>query len=133
MPEFLLRSDLLMTDRERWTVYPLLFLALGIAVKDKLPGPVRIDDLHSKAVFCRELIVTDQQGKEQVFIAANDNGGYIRTTGNKNDLRTVVGNSELAAGLMFVDPQGRIHPGSVFALPHKAQPKEGDEGEPASP
>lgn len=122
-----------MTDRERWTVYPLLFLALGIAVKDKLPGPVRIDDLHSKAVFCRELIVTDPQGKEQVFIGANDNGGLIRATGNRNELRTVVGNSEQAAGLMFVDREGRVHPGSLFALPHVAPPKEGDEGVPANP
>ena len=38
-----------MTDRERWTVYPLLFLALGIAVKDKvLPSSVDVDQVSCK-------------------------------------------------------------------------------------
>jgi hypothetical protein len=29
-----------MTTRERWIVYPLLFLALGIVVRDKLIPPI---------------------------------------------------------------------------------------------
>ncbi len=36
-----------MTDRERWTVYPLLFLALGIAAKDKL-----LRQVDTERVFC---------------------------------------------------------------------------------
>jgi hypothetical protein len=108
-----------MTDRERWTVYPLLFLTMGIAIKDKLPGPVRIDDLRSKAIFCQELIVTDPQGGEQVLISSNANGGFVRTVGKRNELRTILGNSDRHAGLMFVDPQGSVHviPGSLFTLP----------------
>ena len=40
-----------MTDRERWTIYPLLFLALGIAVKDKLFHEVKTDNVLSKKLL----------------------------------------------------------------------------------
>jgi len=41
-----------MSERERWIVYPLLFLALGAALRDKL-----IDRTLSKSIVCQELIV----------------------------------------------------------------------------
>lgn len=70
-----------MTDRERWTIYPLLFLALGIAVKDKLFHEVKTDNVFSKKLQCNSLIVTDQQGSEQVLITATPSGGLVRTRG----------------------------------------------------
>jgi hypothetical protein len=42
-----------MTERERWVVYPLLFLALGAALRDKLS-----EQTTSKRIRCQELIVT---------------------------------------------------------------------------
>lgn len=110
-----------MTDRERWTVYPLLFLTMGIAIKDKL-GPLRVDDVYSKAVFCQELVVTDAQGREQVVLAANENGGFVRTVGNKSGLRTVLGHMEGVGGLVFVDREDRVHPGSLYATPTPQTP-----------
>jgi hypothetical protein len=44
-----------MSERERWIVYPLLFLALGAALRDKL-----FDMTTSKRIICQELIVVDE-------------------------------------------------------------------------
>ena len=55
-----------MTTRERWTVYPLIFLALGLAVRaavlseERLAGTV--ETLEADRVECRELIVRDADG-----------------------------------------------------------------------
>jgi hypothetical protein len=44
-----------MTERERWIVYPLLFLALGSSLRDKL-----IDRTTSRVIVCQELQVVDE-------------------------------------------------------------------------
>jgi len=44
-----------MTERERWIVYPLLFLALGAALRDKLK-----ERTISKSIYCQELVVVDE-------------------------------------------------------------------------
>jgi hypothetical protein len=43
-----------MSERERWVVYPLLFLALGAALRDKL-----IDRTMTKSIVCQELTILD--------------------------------------------------------------------------
>jgi hypothetical protein len=45
-----------MSERERWIVYPLLFLALGAALRDKL-----FDQTTSKRIVCQELTVVDEE------------------------------------------------------------------------
>ena len=45
-----------MTERERWIVYPLLFLALGASLRDKLFGRTT-----SRSIVCEELVVVDEQ------------------------------------------------------------------------
>ena len=44
-----------MTERERWIVYPLLFLALGAALRDKL-----VDRTVTKSIVCQELSIVDE-------------------------------------------------------------------------
>jgi hypothetical protein len=44
-----------MTERERWIVYPLLFLALGAALRDKL-----IDRTTTKSIKCQELVIEEE-------------------------------------------------------------------------
>jgi hypothetical protein len=92
-----------MTDRERWTVYPLLFLTLGIAVKDKIAGRSTAD-----TVLCETLVVHDRKGKEQVVISSTPVGGQMLTLGDKNALGVLLGHTEKMAGLMFVDSRGRL-------------------------
>jgi hypothetical protein len=56
-----------MTSGERWTVYPLIFLALGLAVRaavlseDRLVAPA-VETLDADRIECRELIVRDADG-----------------------------------------------------------------------
>jgi len=45
-----------MSERERWIVYPLLFLALGAALRDKL-----VDRTMSKSIVCQEITVVDEE------------------------------------------------------------------------
>ena len=56
-----------MSERERWIVYPLLFLALGAALRDKL-----FDRTTSKSIVCQELTVVDEQpiGQQPVRVLA---------------------------------------------------------------
>ena len=55
-----------MSERERWTVYPLLFLALGIALKDKLFNEISVKDVRCKTMVCSALVVDDPKGHPQV-------------------------------------------------------------------
>src|SRR5689334_18593989 len=61
-----------MTDRERWTVYPLLFLALGVSLKDKMLRSVNTDEVHAKKVVCSELLVAGQDGVVDVRAAGGN-------------------------------------------------------------
>jgi hypothetical protein len=45
-----------MTERERWIVYPLLFLALGAALRDKL-----VDRTTNKSIVCQDLLIVDEE------------------------------------------------------------------------
>jgi hypothetical protein len=48
-----------MTERERWIVYPLLFLALGAALRDKL-----VDRTTTKSIVCQELSIVDEESAD---------------------------------------------------------------------
>ncbi len=90
-----------MSNRERWTVYPLIFLTLGIALKDKLVKLVNVD-----LVACKRLVVTDQKGHAEVIITSTPAGGFIRTDSPRGSV--ALGHSDNLAGLMFIDPQGKL-------------------------
>lgn len=51
----LLPPNRTMSERERWVVYPLLFLALGASLRDKFA-----DRTMSKSIICQELILVDE-------------------------------------------------------------------------
>lgn len=52
-----------MTDRERWIVYPLLFLALGSALRDKLAKQTQ-----AKQITCEQLVLVDSDGRPTAFL-----------------------------------------------------------------
>ena len=57
-----------MSTRERWIVYPLLFLALGAALRDKIIGKIEIPQLEVKeAVKCGTLFVMGPNGQPAVL------------------------------------------------------------------
>jgi len=45
-----------MSERERWIIYPLLFFALGAAVRDKI-----LHRIDAKEIYCESLKIVDQQ------------------------------------------------------------------------
>jgi hypothetical protein len=61
-----------MTDRERWTVYPLLFLALGLSLKDKMFRSVNTDEVRCKTMFCNDLRVASPQGADGLHVAGGN-------------------------------------------------------------
>ncbi len=126
-----------MTDRERWTVYPLLFLALSMSLKDKLTRFVSTDtvecktlvceklevkgtegnpsvtmmqgQLQAKNLFCQSLVATDESGKrQQIVIASTSEGGIVRTYGADNQHQaSMVGGTMFCRALIVPDESGQ--------------------------
>ena len=66
-----------MTQRERWIVYPLLFLALGASLRDKFGGPESID---ASRIRCDELrttqvVIADPHDKQPRIVLKTVQGG----------------------------------------------------------
>jgi hypothetical protein len=80
-----------MSTRERWIVYPLLFLALGAAIKPKLealePGSAGSgrSSLTVDRIRCRELYVVDEDNRTRILIApeTQSGDGEIRITNGR--------------------------------------------------
>jgi hypothetical protein len=75
-----------MSDRERWVVYPLLFLALGMAMFDGLrfqaeqqTKKVETKSPEFESIRCKELRVIDENGQLRVALgeSAKQNVGLI--------------------------------------------------------
>jgi hypothetical protein len=56
----------MMTERERWIVYPLLFLALGASIRDKVLREVQTSDLRADEIRCKSLVVLDKDNPRRV-------------------------------------------------------------------
>jgi len=132
-----------MNSRERWTVYPLLFLALGLAVRSAAIPPdtfvtARIEGLDATRLVCREIVVQADDGTILVHIGRVVGGG-----GGRIEVRDSDGVEALALGtgpggrdgaIEFFDVQGGdagrltpfrgiVAPDGPVAAPH---PAEGD-------
>ncbi|MBN1396042.1 MAG: hypothetical protein JW959_13550 [Pirellulales bacterium] len=73
-----------MSTRERWIVYPLLFLTLGIAVRNYfLPtGRLAVGDLRAERISCGEMVVFGPNGRPAVIADASPDsvaGGHVIT------------------------------------------------------
>ena len=57
-----------MSSRERWIVYPLLFLTLGIAVRDKIIPAHRLqmEEIAANQIRCNQLQVDQEIGAKQI-------------------------------------------------------------------
>jgi len=94
-----------MTERERWVIYPLLFLALGASLRDKLS-----DRTTTKIFKCQELLVVDEQplGRE-VPIARI---GRAESTANGAPVGQLLLNGQLGVdGLIEVN--GNLNVGGI--------------------
>jgi hypothetical protein len=116
-----------MTERERWVVYPLLFLALGAGLRDKL-----FDQTRSKSIECQELTVSaeEQAGRPPIPLARI--GAFDRSTSDKSPAGQMLINGQLVvesvrAGAVYADrvfSDNYVYHGVPFAptilraLPH---------------
>lgn len=93
-----------MTDRERWTVYPLLFLALGISLKDKLARSVETDRIECKTLVCEGLEVAGPERGKRVTITQGNivaKGGILteglEVAGQKPNQRVTITQGNIVA------------------------------------
>lgn len=87
-----------MSSRERWTVYPLLLLAIGLAVRAGTVPP-RAEILEATVIECREFNVVSPDGTTLVRIGRVRDGG-----GGRIEIRDRVGIDAIAIGTR---PEGR--------------------------
>jgi len=79
-----------MNERERWIVYPLLFLALGAALRDKL-----WEQTKTKRVECQELIVFGEEGANRQPVPLVQIGAMQRSNGQSPHVGQLLINGQI--------------------------------------
>jgi hypothetical protein len=97
-----------MSSRERWTVYPLLFLAIGLAVRAAALPAERFETLaagtvEAEQIICREIVVTGTDGTVLVHIGRVVGGG-----GGRIEIKDAKGVDALAVGTGPDDRDGAV-------------------------
>jgi hypothetical protein len=100
-----------MSERERWIVYPLLFLALGAALRDKI-----IKTTESQRIKCQGLYVFDSDDQPLLILGPEQFPELRPTAPNllrvdelqANRVRADVVEGTKVEGVQFVAPQDRV-------------------------
>jgi hypothetical protein len=102
-----------MTDRERWIVYPLLFLAIGLALRNDVELQDELHNKHSaevELVRCKTLEVTGPENKTTVKITTDSNGnGAVETGSSGGELQSKLGANQYGGSLEVLDDAGKIY------------------------
>jgi len=83
-----------MTTRERWIVYPILFMTLGIAMRDKVVPPSHFvaQEIHCGQLDAQMMTVVGPRGKDRLRMGAVRPGaGRIEVCNRQEDVVAVVG------------------------------------------
>lgn len=97
-----------MTSRERWTVYPLLFLAIGLAVRavavpEERFAAAQIGDLETTRLTCREIVVEADDGTVLIHM-----GRVIGAGGGRIEIKDEKGVDAIAIGTRPNDRKGTV-------------------------
>lgn len=97
-----------MTSRERWTVYPLLFLAIGLAVRavavpEERFAAAQIGDLEAARLTCREIVVEAEDGTVLIHM-----GRVIGAGGGRIEIKDEQGIDAIAIGTRPNDRMGTV-------------------------
>jgi hypothetical protein len=126
-----------MSTRDRWTVYPLLLLAIGLALRGQLV-PHEADTgkaaITADAVICRELAIVGDSGKIIVHAGRVNGGG-----GGRIEIRDAAGIDAVAVGTTaesragaaeFFDERGQLigRLGAAAGQPAADQPHADEAG-----
>ena len=130
-----------MTTKERWTVYPLLLLAIGLALRGDTGDSAKIKDgtFTARALVCEELAIlgaeADDDGTAPIIVHA---GRVKGGDGGRIEIRDSLGVTSIAIGttaagragvVEFFDDQNRLV--SMLNSPAQKVPSEPEpEGEP---
>lgn len=90
-----------MTSRERWTVYPLLFLAIGLALRAVTVPPEKftVDELEASRIVCGEIVISSDDGTKLVHLGRVKGAG-----GGRIEISDLDGAEAIAIG---TGPEGR--------------------------
>ncbi len=93
-----------MTTRERWTVYPLLLLAIGLALR---AGPADrrqlVGTLTGDTFICKELAIVNDEGKILVHAGRVVGGG-----GGRVEIRDATGRNAVCIGTTADSREGAV-------------------------
>jgi hypothetical protein len=97
-----------MTSRERWTVYPLLFLAIGLAVRavavpEEKFAAAQVGDLETSRITCREIVVEAEDGTVLIHM-----GRVIGAGGGRIEIKDEKGVDSIAIGTRPQDRSGAV-------------------------
>ncbi|NBW95353.1 MAG: hypothetical protein EBR28_01140 [Planctomycetia bacterium] len=97
-----------MTSRERWTVYPLLFLAIGLAVRavtipEERFAAAQVGDLETARLTCREIVVQAEDGTVLIHM-----GRVINAGGGRIEIKDDKGIDSIAIGTRPDDRSGAV-------------------------
>jgi len=99
-----------MSDRERWIVYPLLFLAIGLAMRNDLAMQDEEHGGEVDVVRCKALEVVGPEGKPTATISTNSNGdGFLETGSASGEVQTRLGANVSGATLELLDRAGKLY------------------------
>lgn len=95
-----------MSDRERWIVYPLLFLAIGLGVARNGMEQSRSEDQAAEvdSLRCKTLEVVDAHGKPKIKLGTSEGGtGLIETAAANGAVMTALGTGAQGGHLTLFD------------------------------
>lgn len=99
-----------MSNRERWIIYPLLFMTLGITIRSRLflpkartPG-VKVEQVDAVDIQCRSLTVTDADGATRLQIGVtSSNAGQLEIYKGSEEMVVLIGTDQAGqSGLIEV-------------------------------
>jgi hypothetical protein len=92
-----------MSTRERWTIYPLLFLALGVALRDKLTATV-----DSKFITCEDLEIVDRHGQLQMHLTGHEGESGKLLVLEHGEPRVVISSSKAGGAVTALDHEKNL-------------------------
>jgi hypothetical protein len=99
-----------MSDRERWIVYPLLLLAIGLAMGNRL---VLQDEEHggeTDVIRCRGLEILGPEGKPTISLSTSEKGnGMVEVGDAQGQLQSRLSANASGATLELLDRDAKLY------------------------
>jgi hypothetical protein len=85
-----------MSDRERWIIYPLVIVTLGMYWRDKF--------MPTEKLMTHQLLVLNKNDEPVVTINSSDDGGLVRVSRDDGSLDLVLGHKGSSSSLFVETP-----------------------------